>query len=76
MKLTVEIPDSVFRRVQAIAASKGRSVEDIFLAALRNELRQDALPKAARGWRVAFGAARAEDVAKVQRIIDDEFSTI
>jgi plasmid stability protein len=77
MKTTVEVPDQLYRRIKARAALRGQSVKAFFLDALRAKLAEESTePPGKTGWRAAFGTARAEDVAKVQRIIDEEFSRI
>lgn len=77
MKTTVELPDQLYRRIKARAALRGQTVKAFFLDALRDKLAQEGAPsKGEVGWRAAFGAARREDVEKVQQIIDEEFSTI
>lgn len=77
MKTTVELPDQLYRRIKARAALRGQTVKAFFLDALTDKLGQEgASSKSEVGWRAAFGAARREDVAKVQRIIDEEFSRI
>jgi hypothetical protein len=77
MKTTVEVPDSLYRQIKARTALKGQTIKAFFLDAIRDKLAAEATkPNEETGWRVAFGAARAEDVAEVQRIIDEEFSRI
>jgi hypothetical protein len=77
MKTTLELPDAVYRQIKARAALKGQSIKAFFLDAIRDKLaleRANGAKKA--GWRAAFGKVRAEDVAEVQQIIDEEFSQI
>ena len=77
MKTTVELPDSLYRQIKVRAALKGQSIKSFFLDALRDKLATDkGQPNEVVGWRAAFGAADPEDVAEVQRIIDEEFSSI
>ena len=77
MKTTVELPDQLYRPIKARAALRGQTVKAFFLDALRDKLARESAPsKGKTGWRAAFGTARREDVAKVQRIIDEEFSRI
>ena len=48
-----------------------------FSTQFTNKLADDKCDSAEQtGWRAAFGTARPEDVAEVQRIIDEEFSRI
>jgi hypothetical protein len=77
MKTTVDLPDKLYRQIKARAALRGQTIKAFFLDSLRDKLIADnAKPKGQTGWRAAFGAARPEDVAEVQRIIDEEFSRI
>ncbi|MEX2307209.1 MAG: hypothetical protein WD738_06430 [Pirellulales bacterium] len=77
MKTTVEIPDSLYRQIKARAALKGQTIKDFLVEAVRAKLASDKTkPNGKTGWRAAFGAADPNDVAEVQRIIDEEFSKI
>lgn len=78
MKTTVEVPDNLYRQIKARAALEGQSVKAFFLDALREKLGVtiDGENEDELGWRVAFGAADPEEVAEVQKIIDEEFSKI
>jgi plasmid stability protein len=77
MKTTVEIPDSLYRQIKARAALKGQSVKDFLIEAVRAKLAgEKAKPKGKTGWESVYGAADPEEVAEVQRIIDEEFSRI
>jgi len=77
MKTTVEVPDSLYRRVKARAAERGLSVKTFMLDALQEKLaEQNARPKETTGWRAVFGAGRAEDIAAIQQIIESEFSRV
>lgn len=77
MKTTVEIPDALYRRLKARAAIQGKSVKDYLVEAVREKLAAaPADPKQKTGWRAVYGAARPDEVAELQRIIDQEFSGI
>jgi plasmid stability protein len=77
MKTTVELPDTLYRRVKSRAAMNGQSVKAFLLEALRDKLVRDrSSANGESGWKAVFGAARADDVAEVQRIIDAEFSRV
>ena len=86
MKTTVEIPDTLYRQLKARAALKGQTIKDFLVEAVRAKLAKDSTKLAKdksksksngkTGWRAAFGVADPKDVAEVQRIIDEEFSTI
>jgi hypothetical protein len=77
MKTTLEVPDRLYRQIKARAALKGQSIKSFFLDAIRDKLavEQSAKPKKA-GWRAVFGQANPDDIAEVQRLIDEEYSRI
>ncbi len=77
MKTTVEVPDSLYRQIKARAALKGQTIKAFFLDAIRDKLvSEKGEPDNQTGWRAVFGAADPDDVAEVQRIIDEEYSKI
>jgi hypothetical protein len=84
MKTTVEVPDQLYRQIKARAALKGQTIKSFFLDAIRDKLLSDNGKKRQTkkkeeveiGWRTAYGAADPNDVAEVQRMIDEEFSRI
>jgi hypothetical protein len=77
MKTTVELPDTLYRRVKARAAMNGQTVKAFLLDALRDKLAHDRSAAVGEsGWKAVFGAARADEIAEVQRIIDAEFSRV
>jgi hypothetical protein len=80
MKTTVEIPDKLYREIKARAALRGQTIKAFFLDALRAKLdgtvAANGKTKAPKGWRAVFGAADKEDMAELQRIVDEEFSRI
>ena len=77
MKTTLEISDPVFRQIKARAALKGQTMRAFFLDAIREKLAADSSQKKGEpGWRAVFGKASKRSVAKVQFLIDEEFSKI
>jgi hypothetical protein len=77
MKTTVEVPDRLYRQIKARAALRGQTIKAFFLDAVRDKLAVEKSPASKQtGWRAAFGAGRPEDVAEVQRFIDEECSKI
>lgn len=77
MKTTVEVPDSLYRRIKVLAALRGQTVKAFFVDALREKLAISASePVEESGWRAVFGKADDKDMAQLQRIIDKEFSQI
>jgi hypothetical protein len=77
VKTTLELPDKLYRRIKARAALRGQTIRAFFLDAVRDKLASErAISSQETGWRAVYGKARPEDVADVQRIIDEEFSRI
>jgi hypothetical protein len=77
MKTTLDVPDRLYRQIKARAALRGQTIKAFFLDAIRDKLAlEKGAPSKQTGWRAAFGTARPEDVAEVQRIIDEEFSRV
>ena len=77
MKTTLEISDPVFRQIKARAALRGDTMRAFFMDAIREKLAAESLRKKGEsGWRAVFGKASKCSVAKVQSVIDEEFSKI
>jgi hypothetical protein len=78
MKTTLEVPDRLYRQIKARAALRGQTIKAFFLDAVRAKLAGEAsaADKKKVGWRAVFGKGNKEEVAEVQRIIDEEFSRI
>ena len=88
MKTTLEVPDSLYRQIKARAALKGQTIKAFFLDAIRAKLAVDRPNNQAQasvttedqladvGWRAVFGQADKEEIAELQRIIDEEFERI
>ena len=81
MKTTVEIPDTLYRQIKALAALKGQSIKDFLIEAVRAKLATDKTkPNSKRkqktGWEAVFGCADPKEIAELQRIVDEEFSRI
>jgi hypothetical protein len=85
MKTTLEVPDSLYRQIKARAALKGQTIKAFFLEAIRAKLTADRPtdPSVATddrpaevGWKAVFGHADKEEIAELQRIIDEEFERI
>jgi predicted transcriptional regulator len=77
LKTTLEIPDAVYRRLKATAASQGRSVKALVNEAIAEKLRE---PRKAADppWMAAFGQLRdlRKETRRIQKVIDEEFSRI
>lgn len=77
MKTTVELPDQLYRRLKAQAALAGKSLAAFVVDAVREKLASEIEPPIEHiGWKSVFRAARAQDVAAVQKILDEEFEQI
>lgn len=77
MKTTLEIPDEVFRRSKAAAAMRGESLKDFVTESLRARLEEKSLESpSVLGWRRVFGKAKPHEVAEVDAVVTEEFSTI
>jgi hypothetical protein len=77
MKTTLEIPDAIYRQIKASAALKGQSVRAFFLDAIHDKLAAEReQTRENSGWRSVFGKANADDTARAQKAVDEEFSRI
>lgn len=77
MKTTLEIPDTIYRRIKAHVAAQGQAVKGFVNEAVQEKLgRERAEAGDSKGWRSVFGEASANSVAKVQERIDAEFSRV
>jgi hypothetical protein len=80
MKITLELPDPLFRRAKATAAERGESLKDFVTEALREKL----VPGAERAtasepvWMKGFGKLSRlhKETMRVQAIVDREFEVI
>ena len=78
VKTTVELPETLFRRAKAAAASDGKSLKDFFAEALAERLRRDrTLVAGAEPWRAASGALRHlhKENKRIDKITQQEFKT-
>ena len=75
MTTTIELPDSVYDRAKAHAALQGKTIDAFLVEAIRDKVSEQQDPEV-HGWRSVFGKGDKEEVAEVQRIIDEEFSQI
>ena len=80
MKITLELPDSLFRKAKATAAERGQSLKEFVSEALREKL---AIVKGRREasepeWMQGFGKLKRlhKETARVQSAIDAEFEVI
>jgi len=68
MKTTLELPDSLLRRVKSVAALQGVSMRDLIAQSLEAYLRAQTRGATA-GWRKVAGRARALDTAPVRKAL-------
>ena len=77
VRTTLEIPDSLFRRSKAAAALAGLSLKEFVANALRAYLaRHGEAIREPSGWRAVYGRASPEEVAEVDRIVEEEFGRV
>lgn len=80
MKTTLELPDTLFRKVKATAAERGQSLKDFVTEALRDKLAVGtSLAHAAEPvWMQGFGKLKHlhKETVRVQSVVDDEFEAI
>jgi hypothetical protein len=75
MKTTLEIPDDLFRKAKAQAASRGISLKQFVNEALSERVRGPGRPSNRPAWRQLFGGLKAlrTETSRIQARIDEEF---
>jgi hypothetical protein len=77
MKTTLDVPDRLYRQIKARAALKGQTIKSFCLDAIRAKLASEQNGTSTLGgWRAVYGNGNPDDVADLQRLIDDEFSRV
>jgi len=77
MKTTLEIPDTLFRKLKAHAAGQGQSLKRFVNEAIRDRLGSPGgRPGRKAGWMSLAGKAPAGATRQVNRIISEEFERI
>ncbi|MGD0090001.1 MAG: hypothetical protein ABSE73_08780 [Planctomycetota bacterium] len=81
MKTTVEVPDVLFRKAKASAASKGLTLKEFLTEALEARLASLGEPGGAKPWMNVFaglkrGAAFHVETARIEAAIEEEFERI
>jgi len=75
MKVTIDIPDELYRRTKATASLQGRAVKELVADALREKL--DALSRGdSPTWRQVFGAASREATDEVDAVVASELEAV
>jgi len=73
VKTTIELPDSLLREAKAAAAREGKSLKDVFTAALRDHLGPPGhTPRGKEAWRSVFGKAKPRDVKAVDDAVSED----
>jgi hypothetical protein len=77
VKVTLEIPDTIFRRVKACAAVLEIPVRQFITEAVTDKLATPGLSPD-KPWMRGFGALRHlhKETMRIQRLIDEEFEQI
>ena len=71
------MPDELLRRTKATAALAGETIKEFVNTAVRERLERQASGSARSiGWRAAFGMARIEETAQVDRIIQADLEKV
>jgi Arc/MetJ family transcription regulator len=76
MKTTIDLPDDLYRETKALAALSGRTVKDLITELVRERVERERSSDTARGWRSAFGKVPSRAAAKIQAVVDEEFSQV
>jgi hypothetical protein len=79
MKITVEIPDTLFRKAKAAAAERGVSLNDLLTAAIREYLQRSAAESSKNKpssppWMSAFGGLRGlhKETERINRVLEED----
>jgi hypothetical protein len=78
MKTTVELPDELFRRAKATAASRGMSLKELFTEAVEERLGQGGSRPTEPTWKELAGelAPLRRETRRIQQRIDEEFGQV
>ncbi|MEK7765644.1 MAG: hypothetical protein AAB368_05345 [bacterium] len=74
MKTTIEVPDELFRKAKAAAATRGMTLGRFIAEAMGARLTKNG--REAGGWRSVFGKAPRGSTREVDELIKKEFETI
>jgi hypothetical protein len=77
VKVTLDIPDAVFRKAKARAAEQGIPLRQFVTEAVEEKLKATTFD-ASKPWMQMCGGLRHlhKETARIMRIIDEEFETI
>jgi hypothetical protein len=78
MKTTVELPDDLFRRAKAAAASRGMSLKELLSQAVEERLRREGSRSVEPAWRALAGqlAPLRSETRRIEARIDEEFGRV
>ena len=78
VKTTVELPDDLFRRAKATAASCGMSLKELFTEAVEERLGHGGSRPAEPTWKDLAGklAPLRRETRRIQQRIDEEFGQV
>ena len=78
MKTTIELPDELFRRAKATAASRGMSLKELFTQAVEERLHHGGSRPVEPTWNDLAGelAPLRRETRRVQQRIDEEFGQV
>jgi hypothetical protein len=78
VKTTVELPDELFRRAKATAASRGMSLKELLSQAVEERLRRDGVHAVEPAWKALAGklAPLRKETRRIEARIDDEFGQV
>jgi len=78
VKTTVELPDDLFRRAKATAASRGMSLKELLSQAVEERLGRDGVCAVEPAWKALAGklAPLRKETRRIEARIDDEFGQV
>jgi hypothetical protein len=78
VKTTVELPDELFRRAKAMAATQGMSMKTLLSEAVEERLRRDGSRPTEPAWKALAGALAPlrKETRRINALIDDEFGHV
>lgn len=79
VKTTIELPDTLYRKLKSTAAEEGRSIKQILTEAVTERLRRGpGASTSAKPWEAAFGGLKSlhRENLRIERLIEAEFEKI
>jgi hypothetical protein len=77
VRITLEIPDAIFRRAKSVAAQRGILLREFVTEAVTDKL-ADTGKTGPERWMAAFGKLRhlRKETARINRLIEEEFENV